>query len=188
MNDISAPTPELLGLVLSEEGCGHTNTVLLLQSPGQLQSRVVKAATGAGLGVCFADSPMDLVSVPACLVVVDPTLVDANEWEAICDYYSESGDSETQFLLTAQSPHDSELPPANLVQAVLQDSEEHVQHLILRCRAAFTPIEVPPHDDEEGCEAVALRFLKRTTRCVSVQRWVESPSSADDRQPTGRAG
>ncbi len=91
------------------------NSVLALVGKSPLLPEIHQAAKGSGCRVKIAESWSFLFEMPALLAIIDPTLVEPNNWDTVCEVFQDAGPENVKFLLTGLSPHSQTLPIHNVV-------------------------------------------------------------------------
>ena len=91
------------------------NSVLALVGKFPLLPEIRRAAQGSSCRVKLATEWGFLFEMPALLAIIDPTLVEPENWDTLCEVFHDAGPENVKFLLTGLSPHRRTLPFGNVV-------------------------------------------------------------------------
>lgn len=92
------------------------NSILTLVGKTPLLQDIHRAAQGSGCRVKIIDASPSLFLMPALLAVIDPTLVEADDWDKVCEVFQDAGPENA----AADAKHNHCAPVEDAVEDVAQ--------------------------------------------------------------------
>lgn len=116
-------------MAIEFEGTGRACVILLVGD--DVRPTVYGAAHGVARTL-EAWHYTNIIAVGCDLAIVDPTLLDEEAWDTLCDTYSSYVDVDFKMLLVKSSPHKPEMPRRNLVNAPAEITSEFLREQMIR--------------------------------------------------------
>ena len=107
--------PERGAMPVSYIGEGHASVMTLVSD--DIKPMTYEAASGGTARILEAWDYTNILAIGCDLAVIDPTLLDEEEWNTLCEVYGSYVDVEFKMLLVKPSPYKSTMPARNVTHA-----------------------------------------------------------------------
>jgi hypothetical protein len=117
-------------------GCRFADTVLVMLEEGALKETVKRAGERSGCFLFEVEGFFDLISIPAFLAIIDPSLIPPSHWQVVCQASQEMADfdSDLKLLLVHPASHEDTLAAHSVAEAPKRWDEESLMQVIERTK------------------------------------------------------
>lgn len=136
------------------EGAGHA--AVIMQVDDTTKAVVREAAAGGVARTLTAWHYTNFMAVWCDLAIVDPTLLDEDEWTTLCGLFGSYVDVHFRMLLVKPSPYAAKLPTRNVIHASSELTVEYLRDQMIR--AAKPPQAKAPWEKRER-QIIRLMFM-----------------------------
>lgn len=126
---------EFIGIPVQYFGEGRAAVMMLVTD--DIKAMIYQAASSGVARVLEVWDYTNILAIGCDLAIVDPTLLDEEEWNTLCEVYESYVDVGFKMLLVKPSSYKSTMPARNVTRAPAELTVEYLRQQM--CRAARVP-------------------------------------------------